>query len=93
MQWLQQFRVGSISLGIGEAPQFPASAEVVREWFMLRDRGAPTGLFAVATSLRPGLALPFITLGLEECGVVGLCDFQRPLSLIDKPAAGARSVG
>jgi hypothetical protein len=27
-------------LGVGEAPNFPTSGRVVRDWFSLRERGA-----------------------------------------------------
>src|ERR1700709_882823 len=35
---LQQFIVARAALGIGEAPQFPAGAKVVSEWFAARER-------------------------------------------------------
>src|ERR1700758_498749 len=35
VQTLQQFLIARICLGIGEAPQFPAGAKVVSEWYAL----------------------------------------------------------
>ena len=58
---LQQFIVARAALGIGEAPQFPAGAKVVSEWFAARERGGPTGLFNAASSIGPALAPPILT--------------------------------
>ena len=43
-------------LGIGEAPQFPSAARVVSNWFPLRARGTPTGIFNAASPLGTALA-------------------------------------
>jgi sugar phosphate permease len=40
-----QFIGARIFLGIGEAPQYPTSARVLSNWFAVRDRGVPTGVF------------------------------------------------
>ena len=40
-----QFVVVRAVLGLGEAPQFPSSARVVRDWFGGRDRGTATGIW------------------------------------------------
>ncbi|WP_345817069.1 MFS transporter (plasmid) [Paraburkholderia sp. PREW-6R] len=69
---LQQFLVVRVLLGIGESPQFPASAKVVSEWFAVRDRGAPTGIFAAATTLGPGLAPPLLTIAMLGFGWRGM---------------------
>lgn len=58
---LQQFMLARVALGIGEAPQFPAGAKVVSEWFAARERGGPTGLFNAASSIGPALAPPILT--------------------------------
>lgn len=47
------FIVARIVLGIGEAPQFPSAARVVSNWFPLRARGTPTGIFNAASPLAP----------------------------------------
>jgi sugar phosphate permease len=49
------FLIARIALGIGEAPQFPAAARVVSNWFPPRSRGTPTGIFNSASPL--GIAL------------------------------------
>ena len=43
-------------LGIGEAPQFPSAARVVGNWFPLRSRGTPTGIYNAASPLGSALA-------------------------------------
>jgi sugar phosphate permease len=50
------FVVARIILGIGEAPQFPSAARVVSNWFPLRQRGTPTGIFNSASPLGTALA-------------------------------------
>ncbi|PTB22583.1 MFS transporter [Trinickia symbiotica] len=50
------FIVARIALGIGEAPQFPSAARVVSNWFPLRERGTPTGIFNAASPLGTALA-------------------------------------
>ncbi|GGY20172.1 MFS transporter [Massilia dura] len=50
------FLIVRIALGIGEAPQFPAAARVVSNWFPIRSRGTPTGIFNSASPLGVALA-------------------------------------
>lgn len=50
------FIVARIALGIGEAPQYPSAARVVSNWFPLRARGTPTGIFNSASPLGTALA-------------------------------------
>ena len=56
-----QFFGARILLGVGEAPQFPAAARVVRDWFHPRDRGLATGIFNCASSLGTAIAAPLLT--------------------------------
>src|ERR1700728_2698560 len=57
-----QFIWARILLGVGEAPQYPTSARVVSNWFAVRDRGLPTGVFNAASPLGTALAPPLLTL-------------------------------
>jgi sugar phosphate permease len=50
------FVIARIALGIGEAPQFPSAARVVSNWFPLRARGVPTGVYNSASPLGVALA-------------------------------------
>lgn len=58
---LQQFVAARIVLGIGEAPQFPAGAKVFSEWFPVKSRGKPIGVFTASSTLAPALAPPLLT--------------------------------
>lgn len=48
-------------LGVGESPQFTVGARVVRDWFNIRERGLPTGIFLCATALGQAIAPPLLT--------------------------------
>jgi MFS family permease len=56
-----QFFGARLLLGIGEAPQFPTGARVVRDWFNPRDRGLATGVFNSASTLGTAIAVPLLT--------------------------------
>lgn len=56
-----QFFIARILLGVGEAPQFPAGAKVVSEWFNPKERGTPTGIFVASSTIGPALAPPILT--------------------------------
>jgi sugar phosphate permease len=58
---MRQFVATRIVLGIGEAPQFPTGARVVSNWYHVRERGFPTGIFNSSSSLGPALAPPILT--------------------------------
>jgi sugar phosphate permease len=61
VQGLGQFFGARVLLGVGEAPQFPTGARVVRDWFNPRDRGLATGVFNCASSLGTAIAVPLLT--------------------------------
>jgi MFS family permease len=65
---LPQFLAARIALGVGEAPQFPAGAKVVSEWYALRERGRPTGIFTASSTIGPALAPPILTVLLLAFG-------------------------
>jgi sugar phosphate permease len=56
-----QFVWTRVLLGIGESPQFPLGARVVRNWYNVKDRGVPTGIFNSASTLGPAIAPPLLT--------------------------------
>jgi sugar phosphate permease len=58
---VNQFFVARMLLGVGEAPQFPAGAKVFSEWFAMKERGRPTGIFVASTTIAPALAPPLLT--------------------------------
>jgi sugar phosphate permease len=61
VQGFGQFFGARVLLGVGEAPQFPTGARVVRDWFNPRDRGLATGVFNCASSLGTAIAVPLLT--------------------------------
>ncbi|HEY4041743.1 MAG TPA: MFS transporter [Rhodopila sp.] len=76
-----QFSIARVFLGLGEAPMFSSAVRVVRDWYNVRDRGLPTGIWNCTSSLGPALAPPILTglmIGLGwrwmfvTMGVVGL---------------------
>jgi len=58
---LPSFIAARLALGLGEAPQFPAGARVVSQWFEPRHRGLATGVFNSASTLAPALGPPLVT--------------------------------
>lgn len=56
-----QFAIARAVLGAGEAPQFPAGARVVRDWFSATQRGRATGIFTCGSQIGTGLAAPLLT--------------------------------
>jgi sugar phosphate permease len=58
---LQQFLIARVALGLGEAPNFPAGAKVVSEWFGVHERGRPIGIFITSSTIGPALAPPILT--------------------------------
>jgi sugar phosphate permease len=65
---LRMFVLTRVALGIGEAPQFPAGARVVSDWYTSRERGLPTGIFNSSSSLGPALAPPVLTALMSVLG-------------------------
>ena len=63
-----QFFGARMLLGIGEAPQFPTGARVVRDWFNARDRGLATGVFNCASTLGTAIAVPLLTVLMLNFG-------------------------
>src|SRR4051812_27882209 len=68
VQSFNQFFAARLMLGVGEAPQFPTGARVVRDWFNQRDRGLATGIFNCASSLGTAIAVPLLTLLMLSFG-------------------------
>ncbi|MBE7216875.1 MAG: MFS transporter [Caulobacteraceae bacterium] len=56
-----QFLVARAALGVGESPMFTAGARAVVNWFPVKERGLPLGLFNAASSLGPAIAPPILT--------------------------------
>lgn len=63
---LGQFFGLRLLLGVGEAPMVPSATQVVRDWFPVRSRGLPQGLFSSSFSLGAAIALPILTFLMLE---------------------------
>ena len=68
VQSFGQFFAARLLLGVGEAPQFPTCARVVRDWFHPRDRGLATGICNCASSLGTAIAVPLLTVLMLSFG-------------------------
>jgi len=65
---LRSFVPLRVLLGMGEAPFFPASVKLVRERFMLAERGRAMAAVNVSTTLGQGLAPPLLTVLMLHFG-------------------------
>jgi MFS family permease len=50
-----------VALGAAECPAFPAAVRVTSDWFHVRDRGRPTGVYNSCGSIGPFIAPPLLT--------------------------------
>lgn len=57
----QQFFITRLVLGVGEAPQFPAGAKSVAEWFSIKERGRAMGTFNASAAMGTAIAPPLLT--------------------------------
>jgi sugar phosphate permease len=63
-----QFSIARVFLGLGEAPMFSSAVRVVRDWYNVRDRGLPTGIWNSTSSLGPALVPPILTVLMISFG-------------------------
>jgi len=63
-----QFFAARMVLGIGEAPQFPTAAKVVRDWFGKKERGAATGIWNSSSTLGTAISAPLVTVLMLTVG-------------------------
>src|SRR4029077_4712455 len=50
-----------VALGATESPAFPAAVRVTSDWFHVKDRGRPTGVYNSGGSIGPFIAPPLLT--------------------------------
>jgi sugar phosphate permease len=79
---VNQFFIARLLLGVGEAPQFPAGAKVFSEWFALKERGRPTGIFVASTTIAPALAPPVLTALMFAFGWRGMFIIMGVLGIL-----------
>ncbi|HEY3800571.1 MAG TPA: MFS transporter [Caulobacteraceae bacterium] len=65
---LPQLIGARLALGLGEAPQWPVGARVVRAWFPAAQRGWAMGVVNTASTLAPALAPPVVTVLMLTVG-------------------------
>ena len=63
-----EFFAARMLLGVGEAPQFPASARIARDWFNVRDRGLATGVWNCSSTLGTAISAPLLTVLMLHFG-------------------------
>jgi MFS family permease len=94
---LPQLFAARLFLGLGEAPQWPTGAKVVRVWFAPHIRGLATGVFNSASTLGPAIAPPLVTALMLAFGwrgaffataLAGLFVALAWIGLYREPAAG-----
>ncbi len=62
------FFAARLLLGLGESPQSPASARIVRDWFNVRRRGTATGIWNCSSTLGSAIAVPVLTFLMLHVG-------------------------
>lgn len=62
------FGIARLSLGIGEAGNFPAAMKAVAEWFPKKERALATGIFNSGTAIGVVVALILVPLILQNYG-------------------------
>ena len=50
-----------VALGAAECPAFPAAVRVTSDWYHVKDRGRPTGVYNSGGSIGPFIAPPLLT--------------------------------
>ena len=55
------FLIARGALGVGESPMFTAGARATVNWFPVKARGIPLGLFNASSALGPAIAPPILT--------------------------------
>ena len=48
-------------LGITESPAYPTAVRVTSDWFQVRDRGVPTGIFNMGSNIGTAIGPPLLT--------------------------------
>ena len=85
---LGQFVAARVGLGLGESPMYIGGTRVCADWFALKDRAKPIGIFNSSSALAPALAPPLLTLLMVAFGwramflIAGLAGFAVAVAWI-----------
>jgi MFS family permease len=85
---LSQFIAARIGLGLGESPMYIGGTKVCADWFALKERALPIGIFNSSSALAPALAPPLLTALMIAFGwrimflVAGAAGFAAALAWI-----------
>jgi MFS family permease len=85
---LGQFIAARVALGLGESPMYIGGTRVCADWFALKDRALPIGIFNSSSALAPALAPPLLTLLMIAFGwramfiIAGVAGFVIALAWI-----------
>ena len=77
-----QFILVRIGLGIGEAPMNPCGVKVINDWFNIKDRGMPMGMFNAASMIGLSIAPPILAAMMLVMGWRGMFVFIGVLGMI-----------
>lgn len=69
---LTQFILVRIGLGIGEAPMNPCGVKVINDWFNIKERGLPMGVFNAASTIGLAISPPILTAMMLAFGWRGM---------------------
>ena len=58
---LSQFLVARVALGLGESPMYIGGTRVCADWYPLKERALPIGIFNASSALAPALAPSLLT--------------------------------
>ncbi|WP_426817188.1 MFS transporter [Winslowiella sp. 2C04] len=67
-----QFILVRIGLGIGEAPMNPCGVKVINDWFNIKDRGMPMGIFNAASTVGLAISPPILAAMMLVMGWRGM---------------------
>lgn len=65
---LGAFVAARVALGLGESPMYIGGTRVCADWYRLRERALPIGLFNSSSALAPALAPPLLTVLMVAFG-------------------------
>ncbi len=77
-----QFILVRIGLGIGEAPMNPCGVKVINDWFNIKDRGMPMGMFNASSMIGLSIAPPILAAMMLVMGWRGMFVFIGVLGMI-----------